>query len=313
MKKLLEGLTELLVRGFFFFLRLLPYLWARALCRALAGLVYRLDAKHRRIGLINLSIAFPDESPAWREGVLRESFRQLGDLAVEISRLGRLDRRQLKERVRYEEGYGLEHYLEARQEGGGILFLTAHVGPWELLPAAHALLGSPLSFLVRPLDLPGLNRWLNRRREACGNEVIPKQSALRKVLKRLQQGRDVGFLIDQNVQEKDGVYAPFFGRPACTSSALAALALKTGAPVVAGFIHPDGRPGYWKIRFHPPLRFSPSGDHDKDLREATARFNHLIEEAIRHSPAHWLWGHRRWRTQPEGNPYAPEGATPNAR
>ncbi|HSR52843.1 MAG TPA: lysophospholipid acyltransferase family protein [Acidobacteriota bacterium] len=304
MKRLLQRLQEWLVRGFFGLLRLLPYGLARTLCRSLAWLVHALDSRHRRIGLVNLAIAFPDKPLEWRRRILRGSFLQLGDLAVEISRLKALKAESLKKRVRFEEGYGLEHYRQARRQGRGILFLTAHVGPWELLPVAHALYGHPLSFLVRPLDLPGLDRWLNRRRQACGNEVIPKQASLRKVLRRLKSGRDVGFLIDQNVQEKDGVYAPFFGRPACTSAALAALALKTGTPVVAGFIHPGGAPGHWKVRFHPPLRLQPSGDHDKDVREATARFNQLIEQAIRHSPAHWLWGHRRWRTQPDGSdPY----------
>ena len=308
LKPMLDWGAALLVRAYFLKIAILPDWMARWLCRSIASLVHALDAGHRRIGLTNLRIAFPDRDEAWRRAVLKESFRQLGDLAVELSRLHRLSPEEVRQRIRFDEGYGLEHYEDARSQGCGVLFLTAHVGAWELLPAAQALYGHPLSFLVRPLDNPVLEAWLTRRRSACGNEVIPKQKGLRQVLKRLREGGEVGFLIDQNVQEKEGVYAPFFGKAACTSSALAAVALKSGAPVVAGFIRPGQRPGHHRIRFHPPIRLKPSGDHHKDLLRASAIFNQAIERAIRDCPPCWLWGHRRFATQPDGSdPYQKQG------
>lgn len=301
---LLDRGTAFLVQAFFLKMALLPYGLARWMCRRIADLVFLLDARHRRIGMTNLSIAFPDQDQAWRRSMLRESFRQLGDLAVELARLHRLCAEEVRQRVRFDDGYGLEHYRQARSQGRGVLFLTAHVGAWELLPTAQALYGHPLSFLVRPLENAPLERWLAKRRTACGNEVIAKQRGLRKVLKRLRDGGDVGFLIDQNVQEKDGVYAPFFGKPACTSSALAAVALKSGAPIVPGFIRPGPVAGQHRIRFHTPIVLKPSGDHEKDLVEATTLFNQTIERAIRDCPPCWLWGHRRFATQPDGsNPY----------
>ena len=304
LKRVIDRVAALLVRPFFFVLAWLPRPVSRFLCRSIAASVFALDAGHRRIGMINLGIAFPEKDQAWRRKTLRESFLQLGDLAVELSRLHRLTSREVLRRVRFDHGYGLEHYREARSEGRGVLFLTAHVGAWELLPAAQALYGHPLSFLVRPLDNPFLEAWLASRRSACGNEVISKHQGLRKVLKRLKQGGDVGFLIDQNVQPKDGIYAPFFGHQASTSSALAAVALKSGAPVVAGFIRPGPSPGHHLIRFHPPIHLRPSGDHRKDLVEGTTLFNQAIEDAIRDCPSAWLWGHRRFQSQPGGrDPY----------
>ncbi len=298
--------VALLTRSFFFSLRCLPRPLATALCRGLAGLVWRIDSKHRRIGIVNLDLAFPNKDRAWKDGVLRQSYLQLGDLAVEVSRLPGLSRGSVARRVRYDEGFGLEHYYDAKADGKGVLFLTAHVSAWELLPAAHALLGEPLGFLARPLDNPDLERWLRRVRTYCGNEVISKRLGMRRAIRRLRSGQAVGFLLDQNVQEKDGVFAPFFGRPACTSSALAALALRTGAPVVAGFIRPDVQPGSYRIRFHPPVRLKQSDDWRRDLVSATTVFNQLIEEAIRRNPESWLWGHRRFSTQPRGtcDPYA---------
>ncbi len=301
---LTHRIVFVLVWCFLGLLRVIPRGWAHTFCRSIATVAFHLDRRHRQVGLINLDFAFPQESQSWKLQTLKASYRQLGDLAVELSRLSGETKRSLADRVVYDPGFGLEHYENARSDGRGVLFLTAHIGAWELLPVGHALLGEPLSFLVRPLDNRFLERWLQSVRTRCGNEVIDKNMSLRKVLRRLKEGRAVGMLLDQNVQDKDGLYAPFFGREACTSSAMAAIALKSGAPVVAGFLYPGRRPGHHRIRFHPPIRLKGSGDRDRDLLEATTRFNQVIEATIRELPGYWLWGHRRFKNQPDGtDPY----------
>ena len=304
MKRLSDGLTYLLVRLFLTLVRILPRVVGYGLCRAVATLVFWIDREHRRVGLINLRIAFPDESEDWRKLVLLRSFQQLGDHVVEISRLHSLKRAEVEKRVRYEEGRGLENYLKAKKQSQGILFLTAHISAWELLPTAHAAHGHPLNFVVRPLDNPWLEAWVLRLRNRFSNRVLAKQGSMKQILRTLREGGDVGFLIDQNIQEKEGVYVPLFGRQASTSSTLAALALKTSAPVVAGFIYPEGRRGEYRIRFYPPIWLKESGNLEKDLREGTALFNRHIETVIREYPHCWLWGHRRFHTQPGGlSPY----------
>ena len=169
---------------------------------------------------------------------------------------------------------------------------------------AHALYGHPLSFVVRPLDNPFLDRWVTRLRTRCGNQVIAKQGSMRPILKTLKAGGDVGFLLDQNSQEREGVYVPLFGHPASTNSSLVALSRKTSISIVAGFIFPRRRRGQYTIRFYPPIEVIRSGDVQKDISEAMARLNRRIEEVIREYPHCWLWGHRRFQTQPDGSdPY----------
>jgi KDO2-lipid IV(A) lauroyltransferase len=293
-----------LVRGFFLALCGLPRSLAYRFCEALALLVYTLDRKHRRIGLVNLRIAFPEHDEQWRRRVLRRSFLQFGGLAVELSRLHRFTRDDFERRFPYEPGYGLENYLDARSSGRGVLFLTAHVSAWEVLPAAHAARGYPLSFVVRPLDNPILDEWVTRLRSLFGNKPIDKRASVRRILALLRKREDVGLLIDQNIQAKEGVFVPFFGRPACTSPSLAALALKTGAPVVPGFIHPSGARKGYQLRFYPPIRVEAGPDQESDLIRYTAEFNRYIERMIREFPHCWIWGHRRFQTQPDGsNPY----------
>jgi len=304
LKRVLDGLIYVLIRVFLAFIGVLPDFLAYPLCEALAALIFLLDRKHRRIGLINLSIAFPEKDEQWKRRILRQSFQQLGDHVVELSRLHRLTPEKVRRRVQYEEGRGLENYFKAGGQDKPVLFLTAHISAWELLPVAHALYGHPLSFVVRPLDNPFLDRWVTCLRTRSGNQVIAKQGSMRQILKTLKAGGDVGLLLDQNSQEKEGVYVPLFGHPASTNSSLAALSLRTSIPIVAGFIFPRRRRGQYTIRFYPPIEVARSGDVQKDISEALARLNRRIEEVIREYPHCWLWGHRRFQNQPDGSdPY----------
>lgn len=286
------------------FLRLFPRRVAYSICEKVGEAVFLVDRKHRRIGFTNLRIAFPRKDEAWRYGILRESYRELGRHAVEVSRLAVAEESEISQHVSYEDGRGLENYLKAKEKEKGVIFLTAHFGAWELLPSAHAVLGHPLSFLVRPLDNSYLDAWVTALRTRFGNRVVSKFGSIREVLRILKDREDVGILFDQNVQEKDGVFAPLFGWPACTTASAAALALKTGAPVVAGFMLPTAEKGRYLIRFYPPYEVEVTGDRDKDLINNTTIFNRYLEEVVREYPQCWLWGHRRFRTQPDGrDPY----------
>ena len=284
------------VRVFLGLVALLPLGLAYAVTGRVGKLASFFTARHRKIGLRNLAIAFPDKSPAWHLETFRRSYQRLGHLAVEVARLPQLSRTRAASRVCYEPGRGVENYQQARRMDRGVLFVTAHISAWELLPSAHALLGHPLTFVVRPLDNVFLESWTNRVRSRFGNRTLPKNNVLRNVVKVLRQKEDIGFLLDQNVQEKEAVFAPFFGLPAATSPAVAALAIRTGAPVVAGFIYPRSRTGHYTIRFYPPI----VATEQDTVPILTSRINALIEEVIREYPDCWLWGHRRFHTQPDG-------------
>ncbi|MEE8348485.1 MAG: lysophospholipid acyltransferase family protein [Acidobacteriota bacterium] len=296
----LDWLVYAVVRIFVFVVGLLPSFVAYPFCEGLALLVWALDARHCRIGMVNLDIAFPEKDRQWKKNILRRSYQQLGDQVVEISRMSRLNRQNVLNRVQYEEGRGLENYLKVREQNRPVLFMTAHISAWEFLPTVHALYGHPLSFVVRPLDNPFLENWTRRLRTRVGNRVIGKHRSMRRILRVLQEGGDVGFLVDQNSQEREGVYVPFFGHPASTSSALAALALKTSTPIVPGFMYPARRQGHYVMRFYPPVELLRGDDPEQDVAEGTALLNRFVEEVIREYPHCWLWGHRRFKTQPDG-------------
>ncbi len=297
-----DRLVCLAAKLVFKMISLLPRFAAYPLCEAAAALFCLVDSKHRKIGMVNLAIAFPEKSLKWRKKVLYNSFRQLGTHAVELSRLHKIDPVELKSRVRYNSSY--QNYLEARKEGRGLIFLTAHLGCWELISTAHGAHGHRLHVLVRPLDNPCLDEWLSAGRSRFGTGIIQKQSALRQMMSLLRKSEEIGILLDQNVQEKDGVYVPLFGKPASTSAGLAAIVMKTRCPVISAFILPDRKKGHYIIQMSPLIEFVESGNKEEDLVANTAIYNQHLENAIREFPEGWLWGHRRFKTQPGGSdPY----------
>jgi KDO2-lipid IV(A) lauroyltransferase len=187
---------------------------------------------------------------------------------------------------------------------GRALVLTAHVGNWELLALAHRLTGYPLTVVVRPLDSPAVEALADRLRRRAGVELIAKRGALRPVLDALGRGRLVAILLDQNATRREGVFVPFFGRPANTSKSLALLAVRTRTPVVPVFVRRE-RPGRHRVVVHPALEPPATKDARRGIVEFTARCTRVIEAEVRRHPEQWLWIHDRWRTRPLGDPSRP--------
>jgi KDO2-lipid IV(A) lauroyltransferase len=260
---------------------------------------YRLATRQRRAALQNLSLALPELSADQRERIARGVFANLGRLLAEFSQFPKMNSVNIGAVVEYS---GLEHYIEARSQGRGVLFLTAHAGSWELSSFAHALHGFPMRFLTRPIDNPLVEDLVTRYRTLSGNRVIRRTEAARDVLGALSGNETVGILIDQNTTRSEGIFVDFFGIPAATTTGLAALALRTDAPVVPGFIRWDPDRRKHILEFQAPVELVRTGDRRVDLHRNTERFNEVIESFVRRHPDQWLWIHKRWKTRPEGEP-----------
>jgi KDO2-lipid IV(A) lauroyltransferase len=278
-------------------LGVMPWGTSLFVSRLFTALIYLFHPKLRRIGLLNLSLAFPDSALAWRKRVLRGVYANLARLLGAFSQIPKLTAENISRHVIYD---GFENFLEAEQHGKGVLFLTAHFGAWELCPVAHALYGHPLKFLVRPIDNPLVDHLVNRYRSQCGNLVIDKKNAVREIVRALKNNEALGILIDQNTTLDDGIFADFFGIPACTTTSLATLALRTGALVLPGFLIWDRKLKKHRLRFEAPVEVRRMGDFQTDIATNTQRFNQILEDIIRKYPDQWLWVHRRWKTRPPG-------------
>lgn len=257
---------------------------------ALGLAFYALDRLHRRVALANLAAAFPRRSAAERRAIARAAFAHFGRLLVELLRFGSLSRERLLELVEFE---GEDRVWNAYSQKRGVLLFSGHFGFWELQGIVHGLHFRPIGVLARALDNPLLNAELERLRGHTGNSVIYRRGAIRPILRALQSGEGVALLIDQHIQSADAVYVDFFNRPAATTSALAAIALRTGAPVIPLFALPLPGGRYRMIYDHAVE--PPAPDSADRIREFTQRCTDVLEMYVRRHPELWLWMHRRWR------------------
>ena len=280
-------------------LGILPRPLARAIGISLGMTVYAVHGRLRRVGLRNLALAFPDMPERERRRLVRGEFISLGRQLAEVCLFPSYTRENIENIVIYN---GFENFERAYARGKGVLFLTGHLGAWEISAFAHSLHGHPLSIVMRSLDNPYIDGLLQSYRTMHGNRTVDKDDFVRGLLSAMRAGETVGILMDTNMTPPQGVFVDFFGIPACTASGLARIALRTDAAVVPGFTVWDDKLGKYILRFDPALELIRSGDNEADIVANTARFTKVIEDVIRRYPDQWLWVHRRWKTRPPGEP-----------
>lgn len=247
-----------------------------------------------RIAHRNLQLAMPELDVSARQKIVRGVWENLGRTIGELPHIA-----SLKENTPSGPGFevqGAEHLARVAQHGGSVLFVSGHIGNWEMLPPAVAHHGTPFASFYRAAGNPlvdGMIRTLRNR--AMGSRPVPLFAkgarGAREALAYVSAGGRLGMLVDQKMN--DGVEASFFGRPAMTAPALAAMALRYRCPVIPGYVERLG-PARLRIVVEPPLDLPDTGDKRKDLQTLVQMVNDRLEVWIRKNPSSWLWLHRRW-------------------
>ena len=278
---------------------ILPRPFVRFIALLLAGAVYHLHPRLRRVGLRNLEIAMPELPLRERRRIVRGVFRSLGRLLAEFCLFPRYSRESVSQIAVYE---GFENFDAAQRRGKGVMFLTAHLGGWEVGSFVHSVHGHPLRIVMRPLDNSYINTLVDRYRTLHGNQTFSKDDFARGLLAAMKAGETVGLLMDQNMTPPQGIFVPFFGVQACTASGIARMALHTDAAVVPAFTIWDEVLRKYRVHFDPPLTLVRTDNTEADIVANTAMFNNVLEQYVRKYPDQWLWVHRRWKTRPPGEP-----------
>jgi KDO2-lipid IV(A) lauroyltransferase len=189
-----------------------------------------------------------------------------------------------------------------RRSGTGMLIATGHLGSFELLAHYAALIGYPMSFVVRNSKMPHFDKWWRSKREANGNHVISRRGAFREVVQRLEDQQNVGILFDQNVRQSHAVFVDWFGVPAATTKTVALAALRTRCMVGVASVSYTGDERY-QISFEEfdfaELYVDTQLTNEEKVLEITRTLSECYQEMIKRSPHEWFWMHRRWRTRPE--------------
>lgn len=237
----------------------------------------------------NLMLAFPQKSEEEIDELVREVWGGAGALLGEYAHLEDICRQGANGRL---EIVVLGDVAAFREEGRPAIFVTAHLGNWEVCAAAIRRHGVPLASVYTPLQNPWLDRLLQRRRRFLDTRLIMRDDAMRPLIRELDQGTSLGLVMDQRMDS--GKPVPFFGIDKGTTLVPARLALRHGAELVP--MRPerlDG--GRFRVTFYPPIRpDDPEASEMEQALQMTRQVNRLFEEWIRECPGEWFCSRRIW-------------------
>ena len=254
------------------------------------ALMRRVLRRRDRLAMRNIAAAFPDMPPRERRRTIDECWRHFGREALLYIQMQNLPLEEIARRCPFVNAHLLE---EAIGRGRGTLLMSGHWGGWEVGGLAIMSMVGNVKTVARPLDNELLERDLQRLREKTGADVVDRRKAARVLMKGLSDNGVVVLLVDQAVQPREGLLAPFLGRPAWTTSAPAKLALRTGATIVFAFCIPDGL--RHRLEFEEPIRADLLNTDERDPVVLTRKINDVISRRISSRPDLWLWMHDRWK------------------
>jgi len=277
-------------------LRILPHKLSLLLLELLIRVYFRFSSRSKKVALKNLKLVFGDDKELATR-VWHKSHRELARLIIDLSRARDLSANWIDRHVT------LRRIGKAPESDSklGTLFVTGHLGNFELLGFAIRHFWSPISVVMRDMGFPALNRWWIDVREKCGNECVSRQGGLRAIIKSIRSGKGVGILFDQNVTRKNAVFVDWFGREAATSGAVAMTIIMTKCPVEVISIRCLSDDKYEVVT--EAFSFDDILQNESlDIKEKTHLITQKLSEAfcqhIRNFPEGWFWMHRRWKTAP---------------
>ena len=249
---------------------------------------------HRKDALDALARAFPEKSERERRQILDRMYRNLGMNLLETMRFPSRTDEQLKALIRVE---GEDIVKELLGRGKGLIFLSAHIGNWDLMCTIAPRFGYPLTIITKDIKNKAVNELWMDIRQRFGLRFVPAHNSYRQCLTALKKNELVGFILDQNMIRTEGVFVDFFGKPACTTPGLAYMSAQSGAPVVPVFTIRE-KDGCHLIKVLPPIE-PPPDRKPETAHEYTQKYTKAIEDVVRQYPDQWIWIHRRWRTVPD--------------
>lgn len=269
-----------------------------AFCGWLGSLAYYLTVETRKLTLRHLKMAFPEKSDSEIRALAKRTFRMLGKNAGDVLRSSRTVK-SLSDLEKILVTHGYENYEAAHAKRKGIIFLTCHVGAFDLQVTSMAVRGLNPNIIGAPLKDKRLNDLLWGYRNAHGAIAIERGKETFRMIKVLKSAGSVALLIDQDTKVKT-VFVNFFGMPAATPVGATLLALKTGACVVPSYIH-LADDGMQHMHLLPEIPMRTSGNEEEDLVYNTQVLTNFIEGVIRKYPDQWVWMHERWKTRQENS------------
>lgn len=294
-----------LVRAVFGTLGILPRRLSIWIGQRIVRLAFLFLKDLRRTAFINTGIAFPEKGESERRRLVRGCFESLGRVLGELSHFPSAKPEDISKLVEFNfEGLGEEraYYDAEAAKGRGTILAGPHMGNWEIGVFAYSASREPINYLARRMDNPLIEEYITNIRTRFGNRSINKSNSFGETIQLLRQGGILGVMPDINVQEKDGVFVPFFGIPACTTAGVATLARRTNALIITMCCVWDENKQKYVVHYGSLIETEITSDRHRDVLEATEAITADMEKFVRAFPDQWLWIHKRWKTRPPGEP-----------
>jgi len=289
-------LEYMVFRLLFAVFRALPIDTALALSRMAGYVVYLLDRTHRKVAMQNLHMAFDGQlSERKLRRIAHGVYKHLVMTGAEILKMDHLLRPDTWRRYVTFENEHIVH--DIIKSGRGAIFITGHIGNWEMNAYIMYLLGHPLHSVARELENPLLEQYIKKFRRRLGQDITGKKGALRKMVQLLKENKFLGMVVDQD-GGKNGVFVDFFGRKASWVASPAALSLRFNVPIIPAYSWRTGKRFRYKIFVDDPIEPVNTGDREADIRRIISEYAKRMEGYVRAHPEQWLWNHRRWKTRP---------------
>lgn len=288
----------LLARSILGSMSLLPSPCIPAASRLCGRILYRVLSGRRRVVHENLALVKDASGFSPDPGVVgRQSFASLCRSFLELTHLPkRLD--VAATHFTFRDGPNQEEMLRIIREDGPIVFAGCHFGAYEAAVLYASVVSVEASVLVRPLDNPWLEAFLNSRRTRHGQRIIGNKGGIRALSRDLKSGRSVGVMTDINQRGPNAFFVNFFGVQAATAGTAAILAWRRGRPLVPYFIHRGEKPMHFEVEITPPIWPDPTGERDAEVQRLLQAVTDRLEARIRETPGEWMWTHRRFKSRP---------------
>jgi len=264
----------------------------------IGSLGYRPLGIRRAVVERQVHAALPERSEEEVLRIARASYAHLGRTTIETALVPAYGRERILGLFEGDEGWDVVERLRA--EGRGILFVSGHLGNWELGGAFIAARGMPLEAVARRMQNPLFDAYITETRQAIGMSVIPDAEAVRRVPRAMREGHGVAMLVDQGAVGLASTWVPFFGRLAKTPRGPAVFALRLQAPVV--FAVAIRQPGGKYVMHFEEVPVHPTGDREVDVDRIVTDYTSTLERWVRRYPEQYFWHHRRWKHQRPGTP-----------
>ena len=274
-------------------LHILPDRATLYLMKSMSRFVYFAGRRHRYIINQNLKLAFQNRlTQNERDIIGRSAYLNLLDTIFGIMRRERMSRDEVIKNVSFSGSHIIE---DAIKNGGEIIFITGHLGNWELLSQALAIkFNLNLVGVGRELDSKMMDRVLKENRERFSVEMVYKRGAMRGCLKALKDKKAVGILIDQSLPIGQGIEINFFNNRATHTTLASTLSRRYKVDLIPVFISTDDYKNY-QATIYNPLPYQKTDNQEEDILKMTQAQADIMQKAIEKSPKEWFWQHKRWK------------------